>query len=150
MENPAGHIWCAYSNEQQWRDAVQSSRARNVATAELAGDRISVLHLTRNDPMGDWVARDTYSFDKNGMLRSLNRTINIISTDITAEEDWMISGGKATKQRSTIRNLKTQQPVNRPDIHLPDVAVIVNGERFPFWRLIQRTIGTSDSMNCTK
>ena len=150
LEKPDEHSWCVYTDEQQWRENVGSFRARNTSTAEFTNDRISVLHLTTNDAAGDWVVHDTYSFGKAERLDSLKRTINVISSDVSEEEEWRISGTKPIRTERTLRNLKTQKPIARAGIRLPELPVITNREKFPFWRLIRTAKTSPNSVNCTK
>jgi hypothetical protein len=134
--------WCAYSNEAKWKSEVRSLSAMTVAQIDYANGRISVVSVTEQDEAGDWAVYDTYSLGKSENLQNLKRVINFLPGRLNEEEMWLIQNGKATKQRSTHRNVVTLEPMpltdtELRDMFLPEVTIITRVQDFPFWSLIR-------------
>jgi len=128
---------CGYSSVKLWNDDKISLEARLVARADYENGRLAFVYITELDETGDWTIFDKYSFDKNALLTSLERTIDILPGERREEQLWVIEKGKAVKQKSTSRDLATSKIVPRGDVWLPEPAVVTNTQALPFWPLIR-------------
>ncbi|PYS36201.1 MAG: hypothetical protein DMG14_25205 [Acidobacteria bacterium] len=135
--------WCGYSNEAQWKSEISLSEIDTpIAQVDYANDRVTAVYATQRDQAGDWAVYDTYSLDKSGNLQGLKRVINFLPGRLNEEEMWLIEKGKATKQRSTHRNVVTLEPIpltdtELRDMSLPEVTIVTRVQDFPFWSLMR-------------
>ena len=110
--------------------------APQVARVDYSNGRIAFVYMTDIHETGDWTTFDKYSFDKNEILTDLERTIDIPS-GLREEQSWTIRNNAAIKQKSTLRNSKTNEVVSSRDVWFPSPAVAARQQAFPFWRLIR-------------
>lgn len=129
--------WCGFATERLWAAEKDSMAAAPlVAKVDYANGRVASVYLTEVDETGDWTTYDRYSFDKNEMLTSLERTIDL-ADGLKEEQSWAIRNGEAVKQKSTRRNSATNAIVPEENISFPSPTVIAEAQAFPFWSLIR-------------
>jgi len=90
------------------------------------------------DETGDWAVNDEYTLDESETIRSLKRTINIIPEDNSEEQLFLIKNGKAIKQSSTHRELRTSKPAKGTVNWFEAPRVITEIKAFPFATLITK------------
>ena len=127
--------WCGYSSESLLKTQVQVLMAMVVGAVDYKDDRVSAVHVTEVDETGDWAVNDEYTLDANE-IQSLKRTINIIPEDNSEEQLFRISNGKAIKQQSTNRELRTGKPTQNTVSWFKSPPVITEIKAFPFATLI--------------
>jgi hypothetical protein len=128
--------WCGYASEHRLRSAVQPLRAMVVGAADYTDGRVSAVHITEVDETGDWAVNDVYTLDENERIATLTRTINIIPEDTSEEQIFRMRDGKAIKQRSTYRELRTGNPTRNTVDWFEPPPVVTNTDTFHFWALI--------------
>jgi hypothetical protein len=137
LEDDQRRQWCGYSDQSEWKSAVQSLSAMIVGGVAYLKDRVSVIHVTETDESGDWAVYDEYTLDQNGRLQKLKRTINVLPGRITEDQIFRIENGKAIQESRSSRELGTGKPTQFPGGNWrPDLPVITNVQAFPFWPLI--------------
>jgi hypothetical protein len=118
--------WCGYSSESRFQKQVQSVVARFAGGADFSDDRILMLHISETDESGDWAVYDVYTFDAEGKLHRLERTMYIMG--IKEQQFFLIRNGKATKQRQLGPGKAAQKFVNW--FKAPPVMVSLEGAPF--------------------
>jgi hypothetical protein len=145
--------WCGFRTEKLWTAEKESlASAPLVARVDYANGRVAFVYVTNANESGDWTTYDKYSFDKNEILTSLERTI-VIPDGLRQEQLWSIRNGHATEQKSTNRNLVTNETFPDGKISIPDTEeVITRIQAFPFWPLIhdKRPEVASSGKACTE
>jgi hypothetical protein len=134
-DDPHGQ-WCGYASESRLKLQIQPLKAMVVGKVDYSDGRVSVVHLTETDETGDWAVSDEYTLDENGEVRGLKRTINILPEDTSEQQMFVIEKGKATKRRTTYRDLRTGRPTHKSADWFEPPPVITNLRAFPFWTLI--------------
>ena len=103
--------WCGLRDEQLWSsEKASSANVLIVGRVDYASGRVAFVYVTTVAESGDWTTYDKYSFDKDEVLTSLERTI-VIPDGLKQEQLWSIRNGHATEQKSTNRNLATNEIV---------------------------------------
>jgi len=130
--------WCGLRDEQLWSsEKASSANVLIVGRVDYASGRVAFVYVTTVAESGDWTTYDKYSFDKDEVLTSLERTI-VIPDGLKQEQLWSIRNGHATEQKSTNRNLATNEIVPDGAISVPDTEeVITRIQAFPFWPLMR-------------
>ena len=128
--------WCAYANESRFKTQIQSLKAMIVGGADYADGRLLTARVTETDETGDWAVNDEYTYNKSGKIQALKRTINILPEDFSEEQIFVIENGRAVKQRSVYRELRTGKVSQKSVNGFEAPPVITNTEGFPFSDLI--------------
>jgi hypothetical protein len=128
--------WCAYASESRFKEQIQPLRALVVGAANYANGRLLALHLTQTDETGDWAVNDEYTCDKSGKIETLRRTINILPEDSSEEQLFVIHNGRALKQSSVHRELRSGKASQRSVNWFKAPPVMTDIEAFPFSALI--------------
>jgi hypothetical protein len=136
LEDDLHKQWCGYASQSQFKAEVQSLKAMVVGGADYANGRVSRVRVTETDETGDWAVNDEYTFDKNERIQTLKRTTNILPEDTSEEQLFLIENGKAVKQRSTYRELRTGKATQKTVDWFHAPPVITNIRAFPFSPLI--------------
>jgi hypothetical protein len=136
FEDIEHHQWCAFGEKSIWQDAVNKISALRVGTVDYIDDHIAAIDMTEESESGDWVVYDHYSFDEDGILSKLNRTINVLPGDQSVKSVFVIHNNKAKKRSTVALKLSTGNPVSRSKEWLPHIPIITNAQAFPFSPLI--------------
>ncbi|HXE11606.1 MAG TPA: hypothetical protein VN633_05770 [Bryobacteraceae bacterium] len=109
-----------------------------VGEVDYKNGRVHAIHITEVDETGDWAVNDEYTLDESETIQSLKRTINIIPEDNSEEQLFLIKNGKAIKQSSTHRELRTSKPAKGTVNWFEAPRVITEIKAFPFATLITK------------
>jgi hypothetical protein len=119
-----------------WQDEVGKISALRVGTLDYINDHITTLDVTEESESGDWVVYDHYSFDEDGILSKLNRTINILPGDRSVKSVFVIHNNRAKKRSTVALKLSTGKLVSLSKEWLPHIPIITNAQAFHFSPLI--------------
>lgn len=144
LEDSRTQQWCRFSNEANWKVQVQSRSATTVASAEYAKTSLSRIHVTEESKSGDWTVYDDY-FLNGGTLTRLIRRMNILPGDISVEQVFRFTNGRAVLQKTESHDLKTGKPRKTNDNDLPEVPIVTDIHKFPFFLLITDRPGSPHS-----
>jgi len=128
--------WCAYATESRFKVQVQALTAVVVGEADYVDGRRSFVRVTETDVTGDWAVNDEYTYNKSGQIKSLKRTINILPEDSSEEQLFVIENGRAVKQQSVYRELRTGKASQRSINWFKAPPVVTTTGAFPFSALI--------------
>ena len=127
--------WCGFRTERLW--TAEKASAATSARVDYANGRVAFVYMSKPDESGDWTTYDKYTFDKNEILSSLERTMDIIAVGIKEEQLWTIKNGRAVEQKHTSRDLMTNKVVPDQNMLNPSPDIITSGKTFPFWPLVR-------------
>ncbi len=128
--------WCGFKDELGWKKEQENSPALVVGRVDVTKGKITRLSVTKYDETGDWAVFDVYSISASGQISGLKRTINVLPSNRSEEEVWVVHDGKATKTQTASRSLRTLRPITPTPIDLPDVPIVTELKNFDFWPLL--------------
>src|ERR1700722_7861078 len=110
--------WCGYRSEEVWKAEMKSRGSVLVAAkVEYVNEHVTTVAVTTNDESGDWTTYDKYTLSSGEQPSNLERTI-VIPDGLKQEQSWSIKNGHATQEKSTNRNVATNQVI-------PDAGVSI-------------------------
>jgi hypothetical protein len=131
--------WCGYANESRYKAQAGPLNAMVVGGADYDDGHIAKVRVTEDDETGDWAVYDEYAVGEGGRIQSLKRTINVIPENNSEEQVFSITDGKAVKQRSTHRELRSGKPTEHTVDWFEAPPIITSLQAFPFWTLLGRS-----------
>jgi len=136
LKDDSDKQWCAYASESRFKAQIESLKAVVVGGASYSDGRLLTVRVTETDETGDWAVNDEYTCDKSGKIQTLRRTINILPENSSEEQFFVIEKGRAVKQRSVYRELRTGKATGKSVNWFEAPPVITATEAFPFWPLL--------------
>ncbi len=144
LQDETHRLWCGYATESRFRVQVQTLKAPIVGTIDYSGGRVVAISLTQTDETGDWAVNDEYTLDAAGDVLTLRRKTNIIPEDISEEQAFRVSNGKATLRSSAYRLLSSGMPTDKRVDWFEPPSVIMKLRDFPFTSLL--TVSRQDML----
>jgi hypothetical protein len=136
LKDDAHQQWCGYSSEAKMKDQVQPLNALVLGCAKYVNGHVSVLRITETDETGDWAVNDEYTLNNAEKIVTLKRTINILPGNTSEEQLFIIENGKAAKQGSVYRELRTGRATQRSADWFQPLPVFTDKQAFPFSSLL--------------
>jgi len=137
LENARKKLWCAFTNEQAWKAAVQETDSMRVGAMIFSNNELSHIELTEEDESGDWAVNDQYFIDDHSRIIRLARVINVIPEDTSILESYSIRNGNATQIQTTAKRLSTGKPARVLSSTLrPELPIETSLKAFPFSALL--------------
>ena len=132
LKDDLSQQWCAYAGETEFKTQVKDRAAFVLGGADYADGHLVAVHLTQADDTGDWVVKDDYTFDKDGNIESLKRTINIVPEDTSEEQRFIIKNGKVLPQSHVLRKLHLGKASQKSVTGFDAPRIITIAADFPF------------------
>jgi len=133
--------WCAYTEHGRWRADVEAVNSPVVATVAYSNRRHpTVITVTEESESGDWMVDDIYSLSPSGQVQTLKRTISMLPGDLQIEQWYAFKEGKPVMQSAVQRSLSQHKPRTMKSAWLPDVPIVSDIRRFPFYGLVDHEI----------
>lgn len=127
---------CGYTSETKWAQVPKEKDIEFTAVIDKADGVVKSVLVQRYSE--DTATYDEYDVDKDGIIRRLKRTVDVIPDRLTREQIWDIRGGKPVKVADTWWELRSRKP-HAADKELEDIGqtpVIVRLTDFPFYSVM--------------
>ena len=142
--------WCGYHDEKRWRSAIDEIGSMDTASVDFANEHPKTVKITHADEpeAGDWIVYDRYDLDEHGVVRSLERTANVLSGDVSKKEVFEFRDGRFLPKSVVARSLQSGKLIAVPNVWFPKLPKATGITDLPFGALIVRSqeVRTQDSV----